>query len=68
MSIKYLVNFNNLSDQELDEYAEWMMTLQMAILDSIDVWTDNYNLVADEYLTRRSKRATIIKTESETRH
>jgi hypothetical protein len=68
MSIKYLVNLDNLSDKELDQYAEWMMDLQTAILDSIDIWTDNYNLIADEYLTRRSKRATIIKTESETRH
>lgn len=68
MSIKYIINLDNLSDRELDAYAEWMMDLQTAILDSIDTWTDNYNLVADEYLTRRSKRATIVKNESETRH
>lgn len=70
MSIKYIssLELQKLTDNELDNYATKMMNEQIDICNIMDIWSDNYNLVSDEYERRRAKRCVIIENNSTTRH
>lgn len=70
MSIKYktAIELQNLTDEQLQEYNDKLADEQLIILNDIDIWTDFYNLLSDEYDRRYKVKSLYIDNKSETRH
>lgn len=71
MSTLYMTKeqLESLTDAELKQYSDAMVEAQLAILEAIDIWGDNYNLISDEY-DRRAKRTklVLVHVSNETKH
>lgn len=61
MSMKYFTKeqLQNLSDEQLAEYAASMTKYQIDILAIMDDWVDAYNLASDEYDRRKPYKAVV---------
>jgi succinate dehydrogenase flavin-adding protein (antitoxin of CptAB toxin-antitoxin module) len=70
MAIQYLDKdeLDKLSDSDLDEYAQLMVLAQMDILGLVDTWTEHYNMVSDQYESRKVAQNMLVTTDSDTVH